>query len=483
MLDVVFAHYEVAAKPPPAAFWEAPFWQELRLARPDADGSSSGAAANGGGGEPAAVMNAAGWMRFCGHFELSPGLLSKADAARIFSAAAFAGAPPGVLTFPQWLDAIGAAGLAAFAEALEAEEDDDGDRACADAVATHLGLHDARVVQRRLDLTGRRIPGVTAACASDRAAALAPPPPALLPPQTPTPPSDDGAFEAPLPEVTPEAAPAAAPDLARMSSTGYGEGAVEKLVAAVAKAAAEEALRRGGDDLRAAAWDGPLSPMAEARAAEAATEEAAAEAAATTEAGRRREAAEARRAAEEEARQAAEEEAEAAAAAAAAAEAAAERSRQQREAAEAAAVAERWRQARLSELGEARARAAAALAERQAARQALEARLAAVRDEAEAEDERLAMVTAQLQLLLAGGADDAQARQAELRPQVEAAVAANKRELAAAMRGVQILPADDGAADPKLVAMGQVHMLGDVLAAMFERLHERDDELWAQRGE
>ena len=126
---------------------------------------------------------------------------------------------------------------------------------------------------------------------------------------------------------------------------------------------------------------------------------------------------------------------------------------------------------------------AAALAERQAARQALEARLAAVRDEAEAEDERLAMVTAQLQLLLAGGADDAQARQAELRPQVEAAVAANKRELAAAMRGVQILPADDGAADPKLVAMGQVHMLGEVLAAMFERLHERDDELWAQRGE
>ena len=102
--------------------------------------------------------------------------------------------------------------------------------------------------------------------------------------------------------------------------------------------------------------------------------------------------------------------------------------------------------------------------------------------EAEAEEERLATVTAQLQLLLAGGADDAQARQAELRPQVEAAVAANKRELAAAMRGVQIPPADDGAADPKLVAMGQVHMLGDVLAAMFERLHERDDELWARRG-
>ena len=96
-------------------------------------------------------MNAAGWMRFCGHFELSPGLLSKADAARIFSAAAVPLAPPGVLTFSQWLDAIGAAGLAAFAEALEAEDDDDGDRACADAVATHLGLHDARVVQRRLD--------------------------------------------------------------------------------------------------------------------------------------------------------------------------------------------------------------------------------------------------------------------------------------------------------------------------------------------
>ena len=41
VLDVVFAHYEVAAKPPPAAFWEAPFWQELRLARPDGDGGGA----------------------------------------------------------------------------------------------------------------------------------------------------------------------------------------------------------------------------------------------------------------------------------------------------------------------------------------------------------------------------------------------------------------------------------------------------------
>ena len=43
---------------------------------------------------------------------------------------------------------------------------------------------------------------------------------------------------------------------------------------------------------------------------------------------------------------------------------------------------------------------------------------------------------------------------------------------------VCLLPARAGpdGPDPKLLAMSQLHMLGEVLAALFERLHARDSE-------
>ena len=58
--------------------------------------------------------------------------------------------------------------------------------------------------------------------------------------------------------------------------------------------------------------------------------------------------------------------------------------------------------------------------------------------------------------------------------QLQAAGAQNTKQLAAALRGVQLLQGSSGA-DPKLVAMSQTHMLGEVLSALFERLHARDN--------
>ena len=64
---------------------------------------------------------------------------------------------------------------------------------------------------------------------------------------------------------------------------------------------------------------------------------------------------------------------------------------------------------------------------------------------------------------------------AALRAQLQQASAQNKRQLAATLRGVQLLRGADGP-DPKLLSMSQLHMLGEVLSALFDRLHERDGE-------
>ena len=61
----------------------------------------------------------------------------------------------------------------------------------------------------------------------------------------------------------------------------------------------------------------------------------------------------------------------------------------------------------------------------------------------------------------------------ELRTRLQSAAAQNKRQLAATLRGVQLLRGPDGP-DPKLLSMSQLHMLGEVLSALFDRLHVRD---------
>ena len=74
-----------------------------------------------------------------------------------------------------------------------------------------------------------------------------------------------------------------------------------------------------------------------------------------------------------------------------------------------------------------------------------------------------------------GAAHDEARRMAALRGQLGQAAAQNKRQLAATLRGVQLLRGADGP-DPKLLSMSQLHMLGEVLSALFERLHTRDAE-------
>ena len=76
---------------------------------------------------------------------------------------------------------------------------------------------------------------------------------------------------------------------------------------------------------------------------------------------------------------------------------------------------------------------------------------------------------------LSASASDEGARLDELRNQLQAAASQNKRQLAATLRGVQLLRGPDGP-DPKLLSMSQLHMLGEVLSALFDRLHARDAE-------
>ncbi len=77
-----------------------------------------------------------------------------------------------------------------------------------------------------------------------------------------------------------------------------------------------------------------------------------------------------------------------------------------------------------------------------------------------------------LGVLLLGGSD-VLAQTAELRTELQGAAAHNKAQLAASLRGVEMLQGPDGA-DPKLLAMSKLHMVGEVLGALFERLHKRD---------
>ena len=71
---------------------------------------------------------------------------------------------------------------------------------------------------------------------------------------------------------------------------------------------------------------------------------------------------------------------------------------------------------------------------------------------------------------------ESQRRRSELEQKVEAleqVAEQNKTMFAATVRATQLLPAAGGA-DPKLIAMGRLHVLGEVLSALFGRLHERD---------
>ena len=83
-----------------------------------------------------------------------------------------------------------------------------------------------------------------------------------------------------------------------------------------------------------------------------------------------------------------------------------------------------------------------------------------------------AMLQAKLQVLLLGGSD-VLAATAELRDQLHGVAAHNKAQLAASLRGVELLQEPDGA-DPKLLAMSKLHIVGEVLGALFERLQKRD---------
>ncbi len=72
-----------------------------------------------------------------------------------------------------------------------------------------------------------------------------------------------------------------------------------------------------------------------------------------------------------------------------------------------------------------------------------------------------------------------QARAAELRVQLLGCGLHNKTQLGLALRGVDLLQGMEGA-DPKLLAISKLHMLGEVLSALFERLQERDNKLAAR---
>ena len=80
---------------------------------------------------------------------------------------------------------------------------------------------------------------------------------------------------------------------------------------------------------------------------------------------------------------------------------------------------------------------------------------------------------AKLQLILLNGAEKQQAHN-ELFAQLQGFSAQNKKELATALRGVELLKGPNGDPDPKLLALTKLHMLGEVLASLFERLHVRD---------
>ena len=88
------------------------------------------------------------------------------------------------------------------------------------------------------------------------------------------------------------------------------------------------------------------------------------------------------------------------------------------------------------------------------------------------EAEMAAMLQAKLQVLLLGGSD-VLAHTTELRAELQSTASHNKAQLAASLRGVEMLQGPDGA-DPKLLAMSKLHMVGEVLGALFERLQKRD---------
>ena len=69
-----------------------------------------------------------------------------------------------------------------------------------------------------------------------------------------------------------------------------------------------------------------------------------------------------------------------------------------------------------------------------------------------------------------------QAQAAALRVQLLGYGLHNKTQLGVALRGVTLLQGAEGA-EPKLLAISKLHMLGEVLSALFERLQERDNKL------
>lgn len=140
--------------------------------------------------------------------------------------------------------------------------------------------------------------------------------------------------------------------------------------------------------------------------------------------------------------------------------------------AEAAAASAAARRAKRAELTRRRQALLLELERKAAEREAAAARCDELRLLARGEAERVATLQAKMRGLLLQGAD-VQVQAAELRSQLLCCGGHNKTQLAAALRGVELLQGPDGA-DPKLLAMSKLHMLGEVLSALFERLQKRD---------
>lgn len=69
---------------------------------------------------------------------------------------------------------------------------------------------------------------------------------------------------------------------------------------------------------------------------------------------------------------------------------------------------------------------------------------------------------AELQELLSAGAEEKAAHE-QLFSELQRVSAENKKQLATALRGVELLQASNGP-DPKLLSMTKLHMLGEVIA-------------------
>ena len=181
LLEVIFGHYcrtvhidPAAAEAEAAVFWEAIRQERAMLA---AHGLETAAAAAGEAERAStattrgntAVVDLAAWQRFAGHFTLCPNLLSIAELGRLFQLEAARAPPTGLLSFAQFAHALGATAAAAFPPPLGSRSFDDGGTQSVRELFSAMKLDDARVVQQRLALSGRRIAGLADAIAHSKA--------------------------------------------------------------------------------------------------------------------------------------------------------------------------------------------------------------------------------------------------------------------------------------------------------------------------